>query len=217
MRTYLVSAVLLAACGGASRPASQAPGSRGLHANEHLAAASEHDEAARERASWPDTRTSDGTGRVDQMLIGTTWHRTWDTAADQERAAALHRSEAQAIYAGYEEACGSRPASDVSISPIVRYAVGGGTTPDGVVLYLTSDAGVPERLLADLKCHRAWMRLAPANMDDCPLDVAGLRIDATGNGQGITLHLTVREPSLIPELQRRAAHDLELGRQHAHH
>jgi hypothetical protein len=200
-----------------SPPRAQTPGSRGLHANEHLTAAREHDEAAREKSSWPDTRVGDGTGRVDQLLIGSPWRRTWDTSADQERAAAMHRSEAQAIYSAYEEACGDRTHAEVSVSPIVRYGVGGAVSPDGVVLYLTSEAGPPERLMADLKCHRAWMRLAPTNMDACPLDLAGLQIDAKGSGEGITLWLSVRDKSLIPELQRRAAHDLELGSGHAHH
>ncbi|HEY5945808.1 MAG TPA: hypothetical protein VIV40_09965 [Kofleriaceae bacterium] len=212
----MITTLLLAACGGAARPAPQSPGSRGPHASEHLTAAREHDEAARERAMWPDTRTSDGTGRVDQMLIGSSWHRTWDTAADQERAAAVHRSEAQAIYTEYQEACGDRATKDVSVSPIVKYGVGGNPTKDGVVLYLSSEAGPPERLMADLKCHRAWMRIAPANMEICPLDLAGLQVDAKGSPDGITLTLTVSDPKLIPELQRRAAADLEVGSTHAH-
>jgi hypothetical protein len=210
MNAQWLSIALLAACASSSPPP-QAPGSRGLHANEHLTAAREHDEAAQAQSTWPDKRASDGTGRVDQLLIGTPWHRNWDTTADQERAAAAHRSEAQAIYAAYQDACGTRSIGEVTVSPIVRYGVGGTTIPDGVVLYLTNDAGPAGRLMADLKCHRAWMRLAPANMDVCPLDLAGLQIDAKGNGDGITLTLTVRDKSLIPELQRRAAHDLEIG------
>jgi hypothetical protein len=182
-----------------------------------MAAAREHDDAARERSMYADTRVADGTGRVDQLLIGTSWHRNWDTAADQERAAAVHRSEAQAIYAAYEEACAGRPTTEVSVSPIVRYGLGGGVTADGVVLYLSTDAGPPDRLIADLRCHRAWMRLAPANMDACPLDLAGLQVHAEGSGEGITLTLSVRDQSLVPELQRRAAHDLELGAGHRHH
>lgn len=163
---------------------------------------------------YPDTRSADGTGRVDQLLVGAPWHRTWDTAADQERAAAAHRSEAQAIYAAFDEACAGKSGSEVSVSPIIRYGQGGGITPDGVVLYLSTEAGPPDRLLAALKCHRAWMRLAPANMDACPLDLAGLMIDAKGSGEGITLTLGVRDRALIPELQRRAAQDLELGHHH---
>lgn len=216
MRTYLVTTLALVAC-GASQSEPAKPGSRGLHASEHLAAARDHDEAARQQSMWGDTRIPDATGRVDQNLIGTPWHRTWDTAADQQRAAAVHRSEAQAIYAAYEEACGEHPSAEVATSPIVRYGVGGNPTADGVVLYLSTQAGPADRLMAELACHRAWMRLAPANMETCPLDLAGLRVDAKGTDDGITLTLTVRDRSLIPELQRRAAHDLELGVTRARH
>lgn len=215
MRTYLVSMLVLAACGASPSPPTR-PGSRGLHASEHLAAAREHDEAAQQRSMWGEGRTSDATGRVDQNLIAMPWHRTWDTAADQERAAALHRSEAQAIYAAYEDACGERSVADIANSPIVRYGIGGNPTADGVELYLSTQAGPPDRLMAELACHRAWMRLAPANMEECPLDLAGLRVEAKGTADGITLTLTVRDRSLIPELQRRAAHDLELGARTRH-
>lgn len=216
LRTCSIAALVLAACAN-PKPRPETPGSRGLHANEHLAAARQHDEAARETSTWPETRTADSTGRVDQLLIGTHWHRTWDTAADQERAAANHRSQAQAIHAAYEQACADRPLQDIEVSPIVRHGVGGSATTDGVVLYLSTHAGPADQLMADLECHRAWMRLAPANMDLCPLDLAGLHIDAVGTPDGITLTLTVKDPALIPELQRRTAHDLELGGAHARH
>jgi hypothetical protein len=204
--------VLAVAC-ATPRAAPQAPGSRGPHANEHLDAAREHDEAAQEATLYPDTR-ADATGRVDQLLVATP--RMQDSVADQERAAAAHRSEAQQIYAEYERACGERSTSEVSVSPIVRYGLGGSVIVDGVVLYLSSDAGTAERLLAELACHRAWMRLAPANMDACPLDLDGLLVDAKGSGEGITLTLTVKDKRLVPELQRRAAHDLEMGHSHRH-
>lgn len=214
MRIHLISTLVLAAC-ASPKPAPQPPGSRGLHASEHLAAARMHEEAARQKSMWPETRTTDGTGRVDQPLVGTSWHRQWDTAGDQLRAAAAHRSEAQAIYEEYEEACGERLVKDVAVSPIVRYGVGGTAIPEGVVIYLDPEAGPADRLMADLRCHRAWMRLAPAGMELCPLDLAGLQIDASGTPEGITLTLTVRDPKLIPELQKRAAHDLELGKSRA--
>lgn len=216
MRAYLTATLLVAAC-ASPRPEPQKPGSRGPHASEHMRAAAEHDEAARQLSMYPDTRTPDGTGRVDQLLVGTTWHRNWDTAADQQRAAAAHRSEAEAIYRAYEEACGERTLAEVSVSPIVRYGIGGAPTNEGAAVYLSAEAGAPDKLMADLKCHRAWMRLQPANMDLCPLDLAGLQVEATGTPDGITLTLTVRDPRLIPELQRRLAHDLEIGGGHAQH
>lgn len=212
MRTFVISALLLAACGGGPQPPPQAPGSRGPHASEHLAAARDHEEAAHQASTWPDTRTADGTGRVDQLLIGTTWDRGRDTAQDQQHAAAAHRSEAQAIHAEFEAACVDRSAEEIAVSPIVRHGIGGNPTADGVVLYLSLEAGPVDKLLADVRCHRAWMRLAPANMEMCPLDLDGLELAATRDESGLTLTLTVRDRSLIPELQRRAAHDLELGR-----
>jgi hypothetical protein len=167
-----------------------------------------HERAAERQAMYPDTRP-DSTGRTDQMLVGTTWRRDREGVGDQERAAAAHRSEAQAIYAAYEQACGDRASNEIAVSPIVRYGTGGAPIPGGAVIYLPSSTGSPERLLADIECHRAWMRLAPANMDTCPLDLAGLEVSATATPDGITLTLTVADPKLVPELQRRVAHDLE--------
>jgi hypothetical protein len=210
----VIPILLLAAC-AAPRPEPQAPGSRGPHASEHLQMADEHEEVARQQAMYPDTRP-DATGRTDQLLVGTTSYHTWDTVQDQQRAAAAHRSEAQAIHAAYQEACGDRSTSEVAASPIVKFGIGGQPTKEGAIVYLSAEAGPPDRLMADLKCHRAWMRLAPANMDACPLDLAGLRVSATATPDGIALTLTVSDPKLIPELQRRVAHDLELGATRSH-
>ncbi|CAN5893628.1 hypothetical protein BH11MYX3_BH11MYX3_12000 [soil metagenome] len=86
---------------------------------------------------------------------------------------------------------------------------------DGVILYLAPTAGDPDRLLADMKCHRAWMRLAPVGMEDCPLDLPGIALDARGDRDGVTVSIVVRNPTLVSELQRRAAHELEAHVQHA--
>jgi hypothetical protein len=72
-------------------------------------------------------------------------------------------------------------------------------------------------VLADIRCHRAWMMLAPSDMEACPLDLAGIHVDASGDQTGVTVTIKVHDPALVPELQRRAAHDLEAGRTHAHH
>jgi hypothetical protein len=50
-------------------------------------------------------------------------------------------------------------------------------------------------------------------MDACPLDLPGLRIQAHGDASGISVELRVRDPRLVPEIQRRAAHDLEMAAQ----
>jgi hypothetical protein len=213
-----LSLVLLAACASAPPPHPQPAGSRGLHANEHLEAAHQHDELARQATAFPEQRTDDGTGRVDQLLIGSPWRRTWDVEADHERLAAIHRSAAGQIQAEYEEACGQRSLAEVSVSPLQRYGIGGQPTADGVSLFLSPEAGPPDRLLADMRCHRAWMMLAPGDMETCPLDLAGIKVDATGDGNGITVNITIHDRALVPELQRRAAHELEMsGKQHAAH
>ncbi len=210
MRTSLL--LLLAACATTPPPKPQPVGSRGLRASEHLDAARDQDELARQQASWPDTRLDDGTGRTDQLLIGTPWRRSWDTAADHERMAALHRSEAAQIHDEFEAACAGRAQNEITVSPLVRYGVGGSPLPEGVTVYLAPEAGNPDKLMADMRCHRAWMMLQPAaNMDDCPLDLAGLTVEANGAKEGVSVNLRVKDPALVPELRRRAAHDLEQG------
>lgn len=207
--------VLLAACASGPPPRSEYPGSRGPRASEHMDQAREHDELARERASYPDTRPDDGTGRTDQLLLGTTWRRTWDTAEDHARTAAYHRSVAAQLHAEYAEAC---PDGPVTVSPLVRYGAGGSPIEDGVTIYLSPDAGNPDALMAQMRCHRAWMMLQPdPSMDLCPLDLADLQIEATGGKEGVTVTLHVTDRTLVPELQRRAAHDLEQGAALRHH
>ena len=209
---YHLSLVLLAACATSQPQRPQPPGSRGLRASEHLDRAREQDEIAQQKASYPDTRPDDGTGRTDQLLIGTPWRRSWDTVGDHQRLAALHRSQAAQIHDEFETACAGRSEREISVSPLVRYGVGGSQLPDGVTIYLAPGAGNPDTLMADMRCHRAWMMLQPpANMDDCPLDLEGLTVEANGAKEGISVNLRVKDPALIPELRRRAAHDLEQG------
>jgi hypothetical protein len=206
--------VLLAAC-AAAPPKPAAPGSRGLRASDHLDVAHDQDELARNKAAYPDLRP-DGTGRVEQAVVGIPWTRTWDTVADHERLAAIHRGAAEQLYAEYDEACGSRSYSEVSVSPIERYGIGGTSIADGVTIYLSPEAGPPDKLLADMRCHRAWMMLAPTNMDACPLDLAGLKVSAKGDDKSIEVTITIADQRLVEELQRRTVRDLEAGHA-AHH
>ena len=205
--------VLTAACASAPAAKPLAPGSRGLRASEHIDAARQHDELARQSAAYPDMR-DDATGRADQLLIATPWTRRWDTTDDHLRLAQVHRSAAAQIDAEFERACDGRSEADIAISPLVRYGVGGSPIEDGVIVYLRPEAGNPDKLMADMRCHRAWMMLQPAStMDMCPLDLAGLSVQASGGKEGITVTLHVQDPALVPELQKRAAHELEQGAQ----
>ena len=202
MRTI---ALLLLSCACATTTSNQTPkgGPRGLHADEHLVAARQHDEQAFQTARWPDRNAG-----TDSIMIP--WTRSWNPG-DHERAAAVHRSKADELHAAYSDACGSRPLAEVSVSPLQRYGVGGWDTQAGVIMYLDVKAGDPEQLLADLKCHRAWMMLSDAGMESCPLDLPGIQVDARGDAEGITLSINIRDPKLVGELHRRAAAELEAG------
>lgn len=163
---------------------------------------------ADEVAHWPDTRAGEPGQPADQRLIGT-WFGTWDTASEHRRLALMHRSLAAQLEAEYEQACGDTPGAIASVSPLQRYGIGGGEVPDGVLVLLGKDAGPPDRLLSEMRCHRAWMMLGRTDMDDCPLDLAGIRVSARGDDSGVALTITVSDPAQVGELRRRTAHDLE--------
>lgn len=46
-------------------------------------------------------------------------------------------------------------------------------------------------------------------MDDCPLDLPDIVVSATGDADGITVTISARDPDVVAELKRRAAHELE--------
>ena len=208
MRTLAV--VLLTAC-ATTTTAPDEPGSRGLRASGHLDAAREQDELSRQQMMYPDVR-ADGTGSPSLAP----WTRTWDSVTDHDRLAQIHRGAAAELHAEYDEACGSIAADRIPVSPIQRYGIGGSPTEDGAIIYLSPDAGPADRLLRDMRCHRAWMMLAPSGMDSCPLDLAGIHVTVTGDAENIAVTITVRDRNLVEELQRRAASELETNSQHVH-
>jgi len=203
-----LAVLLVAACASAPPPAPRG-GPRGLRASEHLELARQHDGMARQQTAIPPSFDS-------RDEKGVVWMRAWDPSAEHERSAQAHRSEAAALQAEYDEACASRALDEVSISPLQRYALGGWPTSTGIIMYLSADAGAPDKLLADLRCHRAWMMLAPAGMEECPLDLPGIILDARGDREGVTLSIVIKNTKLVDELHRRAAHDLEVGAQLRH-
>lgn len=209
-------AVLLGcSCASAPKPATTPPGSRGMRASEHFDAARQQDELAQQALAYPDVRAG-GMGRIEETPFAIPWARTWDSRVDHERLAQTHRSVASQLQAEYDGACRGRSAATISTSPVARFAIGGTPTADGTTIYLSAEAGAPDRLLADMRCHRAWMMLAPSGMDDCPLDLADIHVTARGTLEEIEVTITVSDPSLIRELQRRAARELEHA-EHEHH
>ena len=53
-------------------------------------------------------------------------------------------------------------------------------------------------------------------MDDCPLDLPGIHVAARGDAAGIELTITIDNEALVPELRRRAAHEVEAAEIHSH-
>lgn len=201
--------MLLVGCTSNAKPPTHL-GSRGPRATDHLDAAHEHDRRALDLASWPDVR------RADNPTTGL-WYRVFDTVVEQHRLADEHRSAAAALHADYAEACGGRSYVDVAISPLARFGLGGSNTETGVVIFLTPEAGSREQLLESLRCHRAWMMIEGMDMDDCPLDLAGIHIDAHVDTTGASVEITTKDPKLVGELQRRAARELETAaKSHPH-
>jgi hypothetical protein len=205
MRTLLLA--LVAACGANAREPVEEP--RAIRTQEHLEEARKHDEIARQRSTFP-VRTETVPGDPTTPLAPQVpWTRNWDLDSEHERIARVHRGNAAALEASYQEACGTRDVKKVIGSPITRHRVGGWDTDDGVVVLLSTHAGTPETLLADLRCHRAYLLASTAVAKDSPLELPGLRIDARGDQDGITLTLTVRDAQLLPELRRRVALQVE--------
>jgi len=214
MRQFAVASLLCGFIGligcATTPPPEPRGGPRGLRASQHLDVAHQHDASARERETWPDTRPA---APGDLRPVAIPWYRSWDTAGEHERLADTHRAKAAEIHTQYDEACRDIAANEARVSPLEAYGIGGWNTTTGVIMYLSPDAGPPDQLIARMKCHRAAMMLAAPGMEDCPLDLPGIALDARGEEGGITVSIVVRNPDLVAELQRRAAHDLEAAAQ----
>ncbi len=184
-----------------------------MRASDHLEAARAHAEAA--ERSWPDQRAgADGSMASSPGVVGPPWYYYWEPGTDHQRLAAIHRSEAAQIEASYQAACGDAPLAEIAVSPLVHHAIGATEVANGSVVYLTPDAGTPEAVLGELRCHRAWMMLGRTAMDNCPLDLAGIEVVAHATEGAIEVMITTRDPSLVKELQRRIAVDVESAAAH---
>ena len=177
--------------------------------------AEQEDALALQDSSWPGSMVTTNEPAGEPAAIGMPWVRSWATSGTHQRIAADHRSQAAAMQAEFDDACRGKSGADVEVSPLIRYGRGGWTTQSGVIIFLSPQAGAPDEVLSAIRCHRAFMMLASSDMDECPLDLPGLELDARGDVDGITLSITVKNSALIPELQRRAARELEVGQQRA--
>jgi hypothetical protein len=201
----------LAAC--ATAPTSQG-GPRGLRATEHLSLAREHDDLAAERQTFPASQANQAMtpGSID-LPVPMPYYGAWDSADSHQTHARRHRGQAAALHVAFDQACKDRSGTQVTESPLTRFEASGFKTENGVTVVLGAEAGPPGELLAAMRCHRAWLMITAVQMDDDALDLPGLVFDAQRDGDNVTVAMTVTDPKLIPELQRRVTRELEARQQ----
>jgi len=177
-----------------------------MRADAHLEVARLHAERASLLASLSDAR---GDRRAFSDPQTGLWYRAWETGKEEERLAEVHRSAAATLQAEYEERCKGFTEAETVVSPLQRFRAGEIPTSDGVIVLLGAEAGPPDRLLAMMRCHSAWMMLGGAATDRSALDLPGIDFVAYGDRTGVSLEISVREPALVTELQRRVGRELE--------
>jgi hypothetical protein len=177
-----------------------------MRATEHRDAAALHAARAAELA-----RLSDGLGgpRADR---GDEASGLWFRSLEEERLADEHRSEAAVLQSAFEDRCARLSPSEIVTSPLQRWSVGWLPKSDGIVVLLSPDAGAPGRLLEELRCHRAWVRLGEVPDDKCPLELPDIDLVAYGDKTGISVEITLENPALVGELQRRTVYVVETKR-----
>lgn len=190
--------VVLVAC-ASTRPSAVKPES--MTASEHLAQAREHSEAARSEArTYPAPYSSSSYP----------WYYYWNPGEDHRALAAAHRDAADELRLSYEAACASVPRDRAASSPLDRYSRSMHAMAKGVVFHLHGDAGAPEAVLAELRCHRAWLMLEhTASQRDNPLLVPGIVFVVHAGGDGIEVMIGVDDLAQLPELTRRAQLTIE--------
>ncbi|MFN0250208.1 MAG: hypothetical protein ACKV2T_25210 [Kofleriaceae bacterium] len=198
----------IAACGSASTsPTPSAPASREMRASEHKAAAMLHAARAAELA-----RISDALGEQPIKWKDDPKTGLWFRSLSEERQADAHLAIAAQLETDFRERCGDLPRELVEVSPLQRFSTGGMPKPNGVIVFLEPAAGPPERLLRELRCHQAWMKLGEAPAAECALEIVGIDLTAYGDATGISVEIATQDPASVAELQRRTQHVIETGR-----
>lgn len=192
--------IAITACGGTNgtRP-------HDMTAAEHMTQAAEHGTvAAQSGGSYSGTPYSWNHPYSGQGWYP--WYYYWDPSIEHRRLAAAHASAAEAVKLEHQAACTGVPEPMQALSPFDVYTLDSERTPDGMILHLAPEAGPPEVLLVRMRCHRAWLRLAPR--DDEPHDliaVDGAKVVVHAGGRDtIEVMFSIKDPVALAELNRRA-------------
>jgi len=167
-----------------------------MTASEHLAQARAHSEAAGNSPhEYPAAYGSSSYP----------WYYYWDPTTEHRAIAEAHRDAADQLRLSYEAACSAVPRDTAWMSPLDRYARAMNPLPRGVVIHLSTEAGTPESVLAEIRCHRAWLMLETrASNADSPLLVEGVVFVVHAGGAGIEVMIGLDDVAKLPELVRRA-------------
>lgn len=179
----------------------------GTHASDMTAA--EHHAAAREH-SRQITNAPRGPG---YGYGSYPWYYAWNPDTEHRELAEAHDAAAERLEAQFDRACAQIPRGLEAESPLDTFTVAVSPMPGGVVFHLAEGAGPPDDVLAQLRCHHAWLMLAPRpGAGDEPLLVAGTSWMTHSGHDGIEVMATVADERERGELARRAQIALERSR-----
>lgn len=141
------------------------------------------------------------------------WYYSWDPDEEHRALAAAHRDAAEQLKLQYESACMLIPRGLEATSPLDAFATSTSPIERGVVFQLSEQAGPPEAVLTQLRCQRAWLKLAPTEgAADNPLLVEGVTWMTHSGPNGVEVMATARDDRGRDELVRRAALVIERAR-----
>jgi hypothetical protein len=184
-----------------------------MTAAEHANAAREHSEQITGRHGYgvynnpyPGSYTNwrAGSGSYPWYYYGS--YYSWDPDEEHRALAAAHRDAAEQLKLQYESACSLVPRGLEAMSPLDGFTTSTSPIEHGIVFHLSPQAGAPDVVLARLRCHRAWLRLAPNDVAaDSPLLVEGVTWMTHAGANGVEVMATARDDRNRDELARRAA------------
>lgn len=133
------------------------------------------------------------------------WSYSWNSGADHLEESDDHLAAAETLEKRYRDACALVSHDAESGSPLDRFAVAAEPLPSGVRVRATREAGPPDLMLAELRCHHAWLsiELRPGSENDVS-SLAGVDYRVEAAQDEVIVTLTASDPATVAELQRRA-------------
>lgn len=141
------------------------------------------------------------------------WYYSWDPDEEHRALAAAHRDAADQLKLQFEAACAYFPRGLEVESPLDSFTTSISAIPSGVVFHVSDRAGSPDAVLASLRCHRAWLQLAPnPAAANNPLLIEGVKWMTHAGRDDVEVMATARDDGAAAELARRSALTLERAR-----